>query len=130
MSDNISADFSELTQLAADLTRSAAVDPDNVRKLLQVSATNVKKGWADRLKGSAYASGAPASISYDIDGASAEIGPELTGQGPIAGLIELGSPAKNLAPHGFGLAALDDERDGFEEGAGKVLDAALKKGNL
>jgi hypothetical protein len=116
----------------------ADIDPGNVTKMLQVAATNVKKGWAERLKGSAYASGAPSSISYDLHGTtgarlgalSAEIGPELKGQGPIAGLIEMGSPGRNLAPHGFGLAALHDEEPDFETGVGKVVDSALKKANL
>lgn len=138
MADSMSFDSSEIDKLAVDLGTAADIDPGNVLKMLQVAATNVKKGWAERLKGSAYASGAPASISYDLHGTtgarlgalSAEVGPELTGQGPIAGLIELGSPGRNLAPHGFGLAALNDEQDDFEHGADEVVKSALKKANL
>jgi len=138
MSDSMDFDFSELDKLAADLGTAADVDGGNLRKMMQVAATNVKKGWANRLKGSAYASGTPGSITYDIEASagavseiSAEIGPDLSrSQGPIAGLIETGSPKKNLAPHGFGLAALNDEQDDFQDGAEKVVKDALKKANL
>lgn len=138
MADGFSIDASELSKLAVDLGNAADLDSGNVLKLLQVAGTNVKKGWAQRLEGSAYASGAPSSVSYDMHGTtgarlgalSVEIGPELKGQGPIAGLIEMGSPGRNLAPHGFGLAALADEQDDFEQGVAKVADQTLKKANL
>jgi hypothetical protein len=136
MSDGISIDASALDKLVADLGKVPDGAGKNLRKAVEVGARNVKEGWRGRLKGASHASGAAATVSYDMKGGeairgseiSAEIGPELKGQGPIAGLIEMGTPT--LSPRGYGLAALQDEAPDLEKGVEIAIDQALKAAGL
>lgn len=138
MSDSIGFDFSEIDKLGADLDDAPKDVGKNTVKAVEVAAGNVKQGWRDRIKGSSHVSGGASSISYELTGnagdtseISADIGPTLTAaQGPIVGLIEMGAPKKNLAPHGYGLAALKDEQDDFEKGLEKAIDDTLKQAGL
>lgn len=120
---SINADFSELTKLAADLSAAGPKVIPFVRKAVEVTARNVKEAWQEPLKGSGWVPGGPASISYDITGGKdevgAEIGPELTGQGPIVGMLEYGTPT--AGPTGFGHAALQKNERDFVEGLSKAL---------
>ena len=137
MSD-MSFDFTEMDRLTADLGEAPKDIGKNTVKAVEVAAGNVKEGWRDRVKGSSHASRGAASISYELQGKvgdqseiSAEIGPTLSSaQGPIVGLIEMGAPKQNLAPHGYGLAALKDEQGDFENGLQKAIDDSLKQAGL
>jgi len=136
VSDGVSADNSELDRLVADLGSVPKHAGRNVTKALEVGARNVKDGWREKISHSRGVPHGAASISYDIEGdasvagstVSAEIGPELEGQGPIVGLIEMGTVT--LAPHGYGLAALKEEQPDFEKGLDKAIDDALKAAGL
>jgi hypothetical protein len=137
MSD-LGFDFSAIDKLAADLGEAPKDIGKNTVKAVQVAAGNVKQGWRDRIKGSSHVSRGASSISYDLHGnagdqseISAEIGPTLSSaQGAIVGLVEMGAPKKNLAPHGYGLAALKDEQDDFEGGLQKAVNDSLKQADL
>jgi hypothetical protein len=136
MSDGVSADFSGLDKLAADLGTVPKNAGKKVAKAVEVGARNVKDGWRSKIEGSRGVSHGAASISYDLEGeasltgstVSAEIGPELKGQGPIVGLIEMGTPT--LSPRGYGLAALHEEQEDFEHGLDIAIDQALKEAGL
>lgn len=128
--DGIEFDFTEVTQLVADLTRAPRIAVENVNKAIEVTAVKVKRDWQEPLKGSATVPGGAASVSYDIKGAagltgsaiSAEIGPTLAGQGPIVGMLEYGTPT--TGPRGYGAAALQKNEADFIKGiqiAGDVL---------
>lgn len=137
MADGLGFDFSAIDRLVVDLGDAQDVGA-NATKAMQVAAGNVKTGWRDRIKGSSHVSAGASSISYELTGKagdrselSADIGPTLTAaQGPIVGLVEMGAPKQNLAPHGYGLAALKDEQDDFVAGNQKAVDDTLKKANL
>lgn len=109
----VTFDFSELNELAADITDADKVVRRNTRKAVERSAFVGKKLWAASAnshtnRGSLRHYGA--SIDYDIEGIgagntsgeiSAEIGPNLAkGQGPL-GIVEeapggvAGTPQRN-----------------------------------
>lgn len=127
MADGISADFSEITKLAADLTAAPAKAVPFIRKAITVTARNVKDDWREPLKGSDWLPHGPFSISYDIkvskDAVEAEIGPELKGQGALVGMLEYGTPS--TGPTGFGHAALQKNEADFVEGLSIALGDAL-----
>jgi hypothetical protein len=120
----IKFDFSEVARLAADLGAAPGKAAPNIAKAIQVTAHHVKSDWADDWSGSSHVPGGAASITYDMTGPfSAEIGPELRGQGPIAGMLEYGTP--NTGARGFGAAALHKNEPDFVKGielaAGDIL---------
>lgn len=120
-------DNSEILKLAADLGIAPVKAGPNIVKALQFSATNIKKDWAGRLEGTPDVPHGSRTITYDIIGGievgggtnevSAEIGAEDGRlQAPIVTVIEFGAPSKNLPPHGYGAAALQDETPDFQHG--------------
>lgn len=124
MSDGIGFDFSELHTLAADLGDQPKVTGKKLRQAVEVSARNVKDAWAKKLTGENGLPHAPRSITYDIEAnpgdvsrIEAEIGSERGRlQAPIVTVIEFGAPGQNLAPRGYGLAALAETAEDFEKG--------------
>ena len=125
MTDGIGFDFSELDTLAADLGDAPNVAGKKVRQAIEVSARNVKDAWAKKLDGENALPHAPRSITYDIEASpgnekstiEAEIGAETVRlQAPIVTVIEFGAPGKNLAPRGYGLAALEETAPDFQRG--------------
>ena len=110
----VSFDFSEVTKLAADLGAAPAKVRPKVRKALEVTARHVKDDWAGDWAGSVTVPAGASSISYDVEDTSAEIGPELKGQGPIVGMLEYGTP--NTGARGFGAAALKKNEGDFVKG--------------
>jgi len=139
VSDDIRIDTTALDKLAADLGTVPDGSGKRIRQAVEVGARNVKGAWKTKISGSRGVSRGAASISYDIKGSaaasgsevSAEIGPVLSGpggQGPIVGLIEMGTPT--LAPRGYGLAALKEEQEDLEKGLDLAIDQALKAAGL
>lgn len=129
VADGISIDSSELDRLAADLGAAPAKASTNIRKAVQVTAQLVRDDWREPWQGSATVPGAARSISYDTkgvtgSGVSAEIGPELGGQGSLVGLFEEGD-ARNVGARGFGLAALQKNMGDFERGLTKAVEDIL-----
>ena len=124
-------DFSEINALTADLVAAPAKVLPKIRMALEVTARHIKDDWADDWSGSATVPAGAASISYDIKGAagigrsamSAEIGPELRGQGPLVGMLEYGTP--NTGARGFGAAALKKNEPDFEKGIGLATEGVL-----
>jgi hypothetical protein len=133
---SIEFDFSEVIKLAADLGEVPDNAGENIRKAVVVSARNVKDDWRKPLQGSATVPGGAASISYDIKGGNAvrgsentaEIGPELTGQGPIVGMLEYGTPSTGA--RGYGAAALERNQEDFQRGLEIALEQAERAAGL
>lgn len=119
----ISFDFSEVHKLAADLAAAPLKVLPNVQKALEVTARHVKDDWADDWSGSTHVPGGAASITYDVHPLTAEIGPELRGQGPVAGMLEFGTP--NTGPRMFGAAALKKNEGDFVRGMLKATEGVL-----
>lgn len=119
---SIKFDFSEVTALAADLSNAAKIAPVKVRQAVEVTARHVKDDWREPLNGSESLPGGASTVTYEIKGAagvggsaiSAEIGPELRGQGPLVGMLEYGTPT--TGPRGYGAEALRRNEDDFEKG--------------
>ncbi|MDR6907471.1 hypothetical protein J2X63_003179 [Agromyces sp. 3263] len=133
MSDGVSFDFSELNTLTADLVAAPVKVLPKIRQALEVSARHIKDDWRADWSGSSTVPGGAAAISYDIEGASsavlgksamsAEIGPELKGQGAVVGMLEYGTP--NTGPRGFGAAALKKNEPDFEKGIGLATEGLI-----
>lgn len=123
MADGISADFSEITKLAADLTAAGTKAVPFVRKAVEVTARRIKDEWRDSLDGSGWVPHGASAISYDMkpgsESVEAEIGPELKGQGPLVGMLEYGTPS--TPPTGYGHAALKKNEADFVHGLGEAL---------
>jgi len=133
MADGVHIDTSELDTLVADFGKVMKATPENVAKAVAVSARKVKNDWQEPVKGSESLPGGASTITYDMVGASnailnrsaisAEIGPELRGQGPLVGMLEYGTP--NTGPRGYGLEALRKNADDFERGIAKAVEDGL-----
>lgn len=141
-------DYSDLTELVADL-RAAALDTGvELVKAVEVTAVNVRNSWRDKLRGSQTVPRGAHSVTYDMTAnesylrqaltgkggaseVSAEIGPEIGipgGQGAIVGMLEYGTPT--TGPRGFGLEALRENEEDFERGVSMAVDAAMRRRNL
>lgn len=148
MADGISLDFSDVVKLAASLGKVADNAGEEIRKAVEVTARRVKDDWRDPLKGSQHLPGGAASVTYSLgssgesflrdvfnsgsgelaNAVTAEIGPELKGQGPLVGMLEYGTPTTGA--RGFGAAALEKNQGDFEKGLTKALEDAEKKAGL
>ena len=128
---SIEFDFSDVTALAADLSRAARIAPENVGKAVAVTARKVQQDWREPLSGSESLPGGAAEVTYDLKGSSArtgsaisaEIGPELKGQGPLVGMLEYGTPT--TGPRGYGAEALRKNQEDFERGILRAVEDAL-----
>lgn len=116
---------SGLNALAADLDRAATISPDEVRKVTQKGALNIKKDAQRRSSGIAHAPTYPYTITYDTEQrgtrTEAEIGPDKdkqVGGGPhrtpgnLGAILEYGSINNSPRPH-LG-PALEAEAPRFE----------------
>lgn len=133
----MSADFSELMELAADLEQGGEAISGNVRKAIQVTSNKIKqdaKASVQGRKGLGHAAGA---ITYDTSespsGVEAEIGYDKgRSAGALGNLIEFGAPnsGNQLAPsHDLGNALLNNEGD-FVRGLERAVDDAMKANGL
>lgn len=126
----------DLNALARDLGEIPKATAPFVRKAVEISARNIKDLIRAEYSGSRGLPGASRSISYDLKGStgsrlggiSAEIGPELGGQGSVVGLVDEGAPrtpGRKRIPK-----ALNDEAPGFEQGIQRAIDDGLKAAGL
>jgi hypothetical protein len=133
VSDGASFDFSEINTLTADLVKAPAEVLPKIRQALEVTARHIKDDWKSDWEGSSHVPAGAYAITYDVEGAasailgksamSAEIGPELKGQGAVVGMLEYGTP--NTGPRGFGAAALKKNEPDFERGILKATEGVL-----
>ena len=123
-------DFSELYELAADLTSVEGNLGPLVKKAIQYTSMEIKKDWrqgAERTGLSGYA----ASVDFDIKAGSgvieSEIGPNLAhGQGSF-GFVEAGGGGVRSAPQHAGRDALEANEADFYRGLEvAVYDATVK----
>jgi len=120
-------DFSELSQLAADLGAAGPKVQKNARTAVEVTARHVKDDWRSPLSQSESIPRGAQSVSYDVtdgaEGITAEIGPVIGGPGALVGMLEYGTPS--TPPTGYGHAALQKNEADFIKGltiaAGDIL---------
>lgn len=87
-------DVSEIRKLATDLGKGNAATVTGARKIIEVGAIKIKKGMiADARRGSGkHAKRFPNSITYDLKGLSAEIGPDKSRpQGALGNIMYFGT---------------------------------------
>jgi hypothetical protein len=119
---SVSFDSSEVTALAADLSKAADVAPEKVRKAVEVTARKVKDSTREKWSGSSQVPGAAGSVSYEFTGfsglfgsaLSCEVGYETGGQGSVAGMLEVGTPT--TGPRGYLTGALQENEGDFVAG--------------
>lgn len=121
MGDGFSFDFDEVTKLAVDLAHQPAEAIPKIIAATEATAVLVKKAWQEPLAGSESLPGGAAAVTHELkggasilgSGVTAEIGPELRGQGPLVGMLEYGTP--NTGARGYGAEALHRNEERFAE---------------
>jgi hypothetical protein len=126
----------DLYSLARDLGEIPKETGPFVRKAIEFTARRIKDQIKNDYSGARNLGGASQSISYDLHGStgyrlggiSAEIGPELGGQGSVVGLVDEGAP-RTPGRHRIPKALADNAAD-FESGLDKAIDDGLKAAGL
>jgi len=130
-------DFSELTQLAADLGKVGDKVGPNINSAIKGTSLGVKKAWQEPLRGSKTLGGLVPALSFDITtgqffGVSvikSEIGFDKDkAQGPLGNISEYGSPT--IAGRGYGIAALEANQEDFVRGLEIATRDAEKEAGL
>lgn len=116
-------DFSELADLAADLSAVPAEANRNIKKAIEVTARSVRDDWrqgAEVGRGDGYSERYASSMFYDLKypgGAiEAEIGPELGRPGGSAGFLEDAPGGVQASPQHAGRDALEANEEDFIRG--------------
>lgn len=122
-------DFSELYQLAADLTAAPPEANRNVRKAIEVTSRHVKDGWQAGAKRTGLG-GYAADIDYDVNVTAStiegEIGPTPGDAGSL-GIVEEAPGGVRSAPQHAGRDALESNEEDFIKGLEIALyDATMK----
>lgn len=115
-------DFSELLELAADLSNVPAEANRNIKKAIEVTARNVKDDWRQgatvaRGYASSYAAAVDYTLEYPGGSIEAEIGPSLgKTAGASAGFLEDAPGGVLAAPQHAGRDALEANEEDFARG--------------
>ena len=122
---NVSMDVSEVGRLAADLGKAGPAVVPLARAVVEKGALNVKNGMARDATGIGHAPAFPRSITYDVRGLSAEIGPDKgRRQGALGNILAFGT-SKN-APVWDHTAAIRREEPFFMQHLQRVAAEALR----
>lgn len=111
-------DFSELYELAADLTHVPDTANRNIKKAIEVTARHIKDDWrrgADRTGLGKYAADIDYDMEYPRGAIAAEIGPTIGDSGSF-GLVEEGGPGVKSAPQHAGRDAVEANEEDFLRG--------------
>jgi hypothetical protein len=128
-------DFSDMFDLAADLTAAAETALPFIEKALEVTARSIKDDWKQGAEVSRedwnFADDYSASITYEKKHSPGEIGieigPELGRPGGSGGFLEEASGDVRSAPQHAGRDAVRANEDDFVEGLEIALfDATVK----
>ena len=119
------AEFSELLELADDISDAPARTRPFARKAVEVTARNIKDEWRSGARRTGLG-GYAATIDYDVTmGMSstieAEIGPNIGGQGSL-GLVEDAPGNVRSAPQHAGRNAMDNNLADFYNGLEKAVE--------
>ena len=127
-------DFSELLELAADLTGAGDEVGPFVKKAVEVTARNIRDDWrqgAEVGRGDGYSERYASSIFYDVEEGpgeiGAEIGPELGRAGASAGFLEDAPGGVQASPQHAGRNATRANEDDFVRGLEIAIFDATKK---
>lgn len=116
---DVSIDTSDLRRLEVDLRAAPEQAHEQVRKVTQRAAFNIKRDLQEEAAGSVHFSGIPASISYETwekrDEIGAEIGPEIGRRQGSLGFIAYEGTARNGPVFPDPAGALEREAETFQE---------------
>lgn len=115
----MSDDFSELFELAADLTSAGEKVNRNVKKAIQVTAHHIKDDWqqgAEATGLTAYSRSVDYDMKYPGGAVEAEIGPNLGRRQGSFGFVEDGGGGVRSAPQHAGRDALEANEPDFYRG--------------
>ena len=126
----------ELRKLAADLSKVATGVRPFAEKAIEVTARNIKSGWAERAEvsreGTGFAGAYSSSIDYDmratLTSVEADIGPNLGKRGGSAGFLEDAPGGVKSRPQHAGRDALEANEQDFYDGLAKAAADALLEG--
>lgn len=120
-------DMREVTRFAATLTRADAAMVAPLGVVVEKSAAAVEKNMRQAAKGHRHFPSFPNSITHDVRGLSAEIGPDKNlRQGALGNLLYFGSVNNGpVLPHPS--TALAAVRPVFEAAVAKVAAEGLSK---
>lgn len=124
-------DFSELLELAADLSAVPAAANRNVRKAIEVTARNVKDDWrqgatVSRGYAASYAAAVDYTLKFPGGSIDAEVGPSLgKTAGASAGFLEDAPGGVAAAPQHAGRDALEANEGDFVRGLEIAIFEAL-----
>jgi hypothetical protein len=122
---DVRMDVMGVTSLAADLGKAGPAVVPLARAVVERSALAVKNGMTQDASGHPHFPSFPQSITYDIRGLSAEIGPgKRRRQGALGNILYFGT-SKNAPVLNIG-AALEREAPGFEKALGEAAAKALR----
>ena len=128
-------DFSELYELAADLSQAPAKAAPLIRKAVEVTARYIRDDWrqgAEVGAGEGFSASYAGSMFYDMkfegDAIGAEIGPELGRPGGSAGFLEESPGDVRVAPQHAGRSAVRANEDDFVRGLEIAIFDAITKG--
>jgi hypothetical protein len=129
-------DFSEISQLAADLGDAPKTIGKNLRSAVGRTAHRVRDDWRENVSDLSHLPQLPSKISYDLIATpgpvqseiTAEIGPVNEGQGSLGGKLEYGSV--NNPPRGDGHAALQRNEEDFQRGIEAAIEDSMTQVNL
>ncbi|MFJ4997111.1 HK97 gp10 family phage protein [Microbacterium sp. NPDC088619] len=127
----MSDDFSELYELARDLSDVPAEANRRIKKAIEYTAVEIKRDWQQ----GATASGLEnysRSIDYDMkypgDAIEAEIGPNLSKRQGRFGFVEAGGGGVQSAPQHAGRDALEANESDLDRGLEiAITDAVIDK---
>lgn len=124
-------DFSELMELAADLSAVPSAANRNIKKAIEVTARNVKDDWREGAtvsKGYAktYSAAVDYTLKYPGGAIEAEVGPSLgKTPGASAGFLEDAPGGVVSAPQHAGRDALEANEEDFVRGLEIAIFEAL-----
>jgi hypothetical protein len=97
---DISWDTSQIDRLAADLGHGTGKTVTHARAVIEASALRTKNIARRRASGIKHAPSYPNSITYDVHGLTAEIGPDKDlRQGALGNILEFGTSKNGPIPH-------------------------------
>lgn len=126
----MSDDFSDLYELAADLTGAAAKANRNIDKALKFTSVEIKKDWqqgAERTGLTGYAASIDFDMKYSAKEIASEIGPNLGRNQGSLGLVEDANGGVRSAPQHAGRDAMEANEPDFIRGLEiAVFDATVE----
>lgn len=125
---SVEFDMSDVVRFAARIPHAEAAMVAPLAGVVETTASAIEKDLRSKARGVGHAPSFPSSITHDIRGLSAEIGPDKNKrQGALGNILYFGT-VNNAPVLEHPQAALDRARPAFEAAVAKVAGDGLEKG--